>query len=73
LRKPGEDTYEVAHRTSSNTAVSQITEPASQHFSRRIRRDDHVLGFIYTGGGAGATFAPGKPANVQDAMLAFPG
>jgi nitroreductase len=34
--------------------------------------DDHIVGFIYTGGGAGASFAPGKPANVQDAMLAFP-
>ena len=35
--------------------------------------DDHLVGFIYTGGGAGATFAPGKPASVQDAMLDFPG
>ena len=35
--------------------------------------DDHLVGFIYTGGGAGATFATGKPANVQDAMLDFPG
>jgi nitroreductase len=35
--------------------------------------DDHLVGFIYTGGGAGASFAPGKPASVQDAMLAFPG
>jgi len=34
--------------------------------------DDHIVGFIYTGGGAGATFAPGKPASVQDAMLDFP-
>jgi nitroreductase len=34
--------------------------------------DDHLVGFIYTGGGAGATFAQGKPASVQDAMLAFP-
>ena len=34
--------------------------------------DDHIVGFIYTGGGAGATFATGKPANVQDAMLEFP-
>jgi nitroreductase len=35
--------------------------------------DDHLVGFIYTGGGAGATFAQGKPASVQDAMLTFPG
>jgi nitroreductase len=35
--------------------------------------DDHLVGFIYTGGGAGATFAQGKPASVQDAMLEFPG
>jgi len=34
--------------------------------------DDHLIGFIYTGGGAGATFAPGKAASVQDAMLDFP-
>src|SRR5262245_21423546 len=35
--------------------------------------EDHLVGFIYTGGGFGATFAPGKPASVQDAMLDFPG
>jgi nitroreductase len=34
--------------------------------------DDHLVGFIYTGGGAGATLATGKLANVQDAMLPFP-
>jgi len=34
--------------------------------------DDHLVGFIYTGGGFGASFAPGKPASVQDAMLEFP-
>jgi nitroreductase len=34
--------------------------------------DDHLVAFIYTGSGAGATFAPGKPASVQDAMLDFP-
>jgi nitroreductase len=34
--------------------------------------DDHLVGFIYTGGGTGATFAPGKAASVQDAMLDFP-
>ena len=34
--------------------------------------DDHLVGFIYTGGGMGATFGSGKPASVQDAMLDFP-
>lgn len=35
--------------------------------------DDHLVGFVYAGGGAGASFAPGKPASVQDAMFEFPG
>jgi nitroreductase len=35
--------------------------------------DDHLIGFIYTGGGLGATFATGKSASVRDAMLEFPG
>jgi nitroreductase len=35
--------------------------------------DDHLVGFIYTGRGAGATFAMGKAASVEDAMLEFPG
>jgi len=35
--------------------------------------DDHIVAFIYAGGGLGALFAPGKPASVQDAMLQFPG
>jgi nitroreductase len=34
--------------------------------------DDHIIGFIYTGGMAGATFATGKAASIADAMLAFP-
>ena len=38
-----------------------------------LAADDHIVGFVYTGGGAGATYAPGKPASVQDAMLDFPG
>ncbi len=38
-----------------------------------LNADDHLVALIYTGGGAGATFAPGKAASVQDAMLAFPG
>jgi nitroreductase len=36
-------------------------------------REDHLVGFVYTGGGAGASFSPGKPASVQDAMMGFPG
>jgi nitroreductase len=35
--------------------------------------DDHVVAFVYAGGGLGALFAPGKPAVLQDAMLEFPG
>jgi nitroreductase len=38
-----------------------------------LAADDHIVGFIYAGRGAGATFAAGKVANVQDAMLDFPG
>ena len=38
-----------------------------------LAADDHIIGLVYTGGGRGATFATGKPASVQDAMLEFPG
>ena len=37
-----------------------------------LAADDHLVAFIYTGRGAGATIATGKPASVQDAMLEFP-
>ena len=37
-----------------------------------LAADDHLVGLIYTGGGMGASFAPGKTASVQDAMLDFP-
>jgi nitroreductase len=37
-----------------------------------LAADDHLVGFVYAGGGAGATFAAGKSASVQDAMLEFP-
>ncbi|HEV7609836.1 MAG TPA: nitroreductase [Steroidobacteraceae bacterium] len=37
-----------------------------------LAADDHIIGFVYAGGGAGATFAAGKAASVQDAMLEFP-
>jgi nitroreductase len=35
--------------------------------------DDHLIGFVYVGGGMGATYSTGKAASVQDAMLDFPG
>jgi nitroreductase len=38
-----------------------------------LAADDHIIGFVYVGGGAGATFSQGRPASVQDAMLDFPG
>ena len=38
-----------------------------------LAADDHIVAFIYAGGGAGATFSVGKPASVADAMLEFPG
>jgi nitroreductase len=38
-----------------------------------LATDDHIVGFVYAGGGTGATFAAGKAASVQDAMLVFPG
>jgi nitroreductase len=37
-----------------------------------LAADDHIIGFVYTGGGSGATFSAGKPASVPDAMLDFP-
>jgi len=33
---------------------------------------DHLIGFVYAGGGEGAVIPSGKPASVQDAMLEFP-
>jgi nitroreductase len=38
-----------------------------------LAADDHVIGFIYAGGGIGATSGTGKAASVQDAILDFPG
>jgi nitroreductase len=38
-----------------------------------LNTDDHIVAFVYAGGGLGALFAPGKQANVEDAMLTFPG
>ena len=37
-----------------------------------LSADDHIVGFVYAGGGSGATFAPGKPASLQDTLLNFP-
>ncbi len=37
-----------------------------------LNPDDHIVGFVYAGGGLGALFAPGKPAVLEDAMLTFP-
>jgi nitroreductase len=34
--------------------------------------DDHIVAFVYAGAAEGATFSPGKPASVQEAMLDFP-
>jgi nitroreductase len=34
--------------------------------------DDHLVAFVYAGGGEGATFAPGKAAAASDALLPFP-
>ncbi len=41
--------------------------------SLSLAADNHDIGFIYTGGGAGATFAKGRSANGQAAKLDFPG
>lgn len=38
-----------------------------------LESDDHIVGLVYTGGGSGATFTPGKAASVADAMLTLPG
>ena len=37
-----------------------------------LNPDDHIVAFVYAGGGLGALFAPGKPAVLEDAMLTFP-
>jgi nitroreductase len=38
-----------------------------------LAADDHIVAFVYAGGGAGATPGAGKAASVQDSMLEFPG
>ena len=38
-----------------------------------LAADDHIVGWVYAGGGAGATFSTGKAASLPDAMLEFPG
>jgi len=37
-----------------------------------LAADDHIVALVYTGGGTGATYATGKAASLQDAMLEFP-
>ncbi len=37
-----------------------------------LAAEDHIVALVYTGSGDGATFAPGKPASVQDALVNFP-
>jgi nitroreductase len=37
-----------------------------------LHADDHLIGFVYVGGGAGAMIPPGKPGSVQEVMLDFP-
>jgi nitroreductase len=37
-----------------------------------LNPDDHLVGFVYAGGGAGASVPPGKPTSVQDVVLEFP-
>jgi nitroreductase len=38
-----------------------------------LAADDHIIGFVYTGGVTSTAPPPGKLASVQDAMLDFPG
>ena len=38
-----------------------------------LNSDDHIVAFVYAGGGLGALFTPGKPALLEDALLKFPG
>ena len=59
--------YAAAWKTGEAAYDSEVKK------SLGLAVDDHLIGFVYVGGGIGATFAPGKPASVQDAMLDFPG
>lgn len=38
-----------------------------------LEATDHIVAFVYTGSADGATFAPGKAATVDDALLPFRG
>jgi nitroreductase len=56
-------------------AAWKTGEPAyDTEFKRALglAADDHIVAFVYTGGGDGASFAGGKPANATDVMLDFP-
>lgn len=35
--------------------------------------EDHIVAMVYVGGGEGASYAPGKPASVEEALLPFGG
>jgi MazG family protein len=58
--------YVAAWKTGEAAYDTQVKK------SLGLAADDHIIGFVYAGGGAGATFATGKAASVQDAMLEFP-
>jgi nitroreductase len=59
--------YAAAWKTGEAAYDAQVKK------SLGLAVDDHLIGFVYVGGGAGASFSPGKPASVPDAMLDFPG
>jgi nitroreductase len=58
--------YAAAWKTGEAAYDTQVKK------SLGLAADDHIIGFVYAGGGAGATVATGKAASVQDAMLEFP-
>ena len=58
--------YVAAWKTGEAAYDTQVKK------SLGLAADDHIVGFIYTGRGAGATFATGRAASVEDALLKFP-
>jgi nitroreductase len=58
--------YAAAWKTGEGAYDSEVKK------SLGLEVDDYIIGFVYVGGGAGATFSTGKAASVQDAMLEFP-
>jgi nitroreductase len=59
--------YAAAWKTGEAAYDSELKK------SLGLAAGDHIVGFVYAGGGEGATFAPGKPASAREAMLEFPG